>query len=141
MSNKQNIQRLIGCLVIIGALHMTEQLLFGIQQIYEVKRIFASYQSWFRDPDWGTVLFIFIMGTLLNLIAYSLIAGGRLLLLAVGFFGVQAITEVHHLVNVITHGTYNVGTVTSIPFMAIGVLLLREVVRGWRDTTLAHAGD
>jgi len=56
-------------------------------------------------------------------------SGERRQLLAVGFFGVLALTKVHHFVKSIVHGAYFPGRVTAIPFVAVGMLLLRRVVR------------
>jgi len=137
----EGIRRWFAWLVIIGPLHMAEQLLMGINELYEIKRFMAAYHSWFRDPDYGTVVLATIGGTLILLLAYGLLLGGRWRLLAVGFFGVLAVTEMHHIVKTLIHGAYWPGTATAIPFVAVGVLLLRGVVREFRNTASpgAHA--
>ena len=137
----KSIQRLFGWLVIIGPIHMVEQLLFGIDEIYEIKRLLAAYHGWFRNPDYGTVLLATIAGTLILLISYGLLVGGRWRLLAVGFFGVLGVTEGHHIVRVVIKGTYVPGAVTAIPFMVVSVLILRAVVRQSRNRSRKSEND
>ena len=128
----REIRRWFGWLVIIGPVHVGEQLLFGIDELTEIKRIVAVYYGWFRDPDCGTVVLVGITVTLVLLMVYGLLVGGRWPLIVAGFFGVVGVGEVHHLVKTLLHLSYFPGTVTAIPFMAIGVLLLRAVVHEFR---------
>lgn len=111
-------------LVIVGPLHMIEQMMFGIDELYEMKRLVGLYQSWFSNPDMGTVLLVTIAGASLLLMMYGLLAGGRWQLVVVGMLGLLSAGEVHHVVRVFLSGRYNPGVVTSVPFAATGALLL-----------------
>ena len=123
------IRRWFGYLVIVAPLHMVEQLFMGIDELYEIQRISATYHSLFDDPNYATVLLVAIVGTIVLLLAYGLLLGGRRQLLAVGFFGLVAVGEVHHLVSSLVNLAYSPGTLTAIPFVLVGIVLLREVVR------------
>jgi hypothetical protein len=133
----QDIRRWFLWTLIIGPLHMGEQLLTNIAELHELKGFFAKYYTLFRDPDYGTVVLVTIGFTLVNLIVYGLLAGGRLRLLAVGFFALVAIGEIHHIAKTVVNFAYFPGAVTAIPFFLFGLLLLRAVVREWRATATA----
>jgi hypothetical protein len=130
----QDIRRWFLWTLIIGPIHMGEQLLTNITELQELKGFLANYYTLFRDPDYGTVVLVTIGFTLVNLIVYGLLAGGRLRLLAVGFFALVAIGEIHHIVKTVVNFAYFPGAVTAIPFFLFGLLLLRAVIREWRAT-------
>ena len=50
-------------------------------------------------------------------------------MLAGGFVGVIAISEVHHLCETLYAGHYTPGSVTAIPYVAAGVMLFRALFR------------
>jgi hypothetical protein len=58
----------------------------------------------------------------------AVLCGGLWRRISVGFFGLIGITEVHHLIETIHAGRYTPGTVTAIPYVAAGILLLRALV-------------
>ncbi len=120
-------------LVLVGPIHMTEQLLFGLDQLSELKALFAGYYSHFSNPDVGTWLLVVAAFTLVQSLLLAMLAGGRWRLLAAGFLGVQAITEGHHLVQALVRGQYFPGLVSSVPFMAVGVMILIAVAREWKN--------
>ena len=120
----KRIKLLFLLLVIIGPLHMIEQMIFGIDELYEMKRLVALYHSWFSNPDMGTVVLVTITGASLLLMMYGLIVGGRWQLAVVGLLGLLSAGEVHHVVRVVLFRSYNPGVVTAVPFAAIGALLL-----------------
>ena len=91
-------------LVLIGPIHMSEQLLFGLDQLAELKAIFAAYYSRFSNPDIGTWLLVVIAFTLIQSLLLAALAGGRWRLFAAGFFGVGAVGEGHHLVQSLVRG-------------------------------------
>ncbi len=126
------IHTLFGLLVVIAPLHMGEQLLTGIDELYRIKEVLAVYLSWFDDPDYGIVVLVTIAGTMFLLLAYCLLLGGRARQLAIGLFGVFAVTESHHFFTAFARGGYTPGLITAIPFVVIGVLMLREISRGAR---------
>jgi hypothetical protein len=123
----ERIRALFLSLAIVGPLHMVEQLLFGIEELQEMKRVFAVYYAWFADPDVATVVLVTLIGASVLFMVYGLIAGDRSRLAVLGIFGLLSIGEAHHVVRVIAQGAYNPGVVTSIPFAVIGALLVSAV--------------
>jgi hypothetical protein len=115
---------LFGLLVIVGPLHMIEQMLFGIDELYEMKRLVAMYHSWFSNKDVGTVVLVTIAGASVLLMMYGLIRGGRWRLAVVGLVGLLSAGEAHHVVRVVLSGHYNPGVITCVPFATIGVFLV-----------------
>ena len=81
------IRVLFGWLVVVGPLHMGEQLLTGIEELQSIKQMLAVYLSWFADPDYGIVVLVTIIGTLFLVLSYCLLVGGRSQLVAVAVFG------------------------------------------------------
>jgi hypothetical protein len=124
-----------GSLIVIGPIHMLEQVLFGLDELQELKGLMATYYGSFREADIATVTLVIIVFTIVQVLLYCVFAGGRLRLFVAGFFAVQAIGEVHHVLRVFASGTYNPGVVTSLAYMAIGVMLLRAVTQQWRETS------
>jgi len=122
------IRVLFGWLVVVGPLHMGEQLLTGIEELQSIKQMLAVYLSWFADPDYGIVVLVTIIGTLFLVLSYCLLVGGRSQLVAVAIFGAFAVAESHHFVTAIANGGYSPGVVTAIPFVVFGILLLRAVL-------------
>jgi hypothetical protein len=123
-------------LVLIGPIHMVEQLLFGLDVMAEFKTMVAAYYSWFANPDIGTWLLVVVSLVLIQLLLLAMLAGGRWRLFAAGFFGVQAVGEGHHIVQALLQGGYFPGLVSSFAYIAVGVMVLIAVRREWR-----HAGD
>jgi hypothetical protein len=124
----KDIRRWFGWLVIIGPLHMCEQLLFGIDELHELKRFAAAFYSLFYNPDYGSVVLVILSFSLVNLIVYGLLVGGKWRQLALGVFALVALGEVHHVVKTALHGSYFPGAVTSIPFVLFGALLFRSLI-------------
>jgi ABC-type multidrug transport system permease subunit len=123
------IRTLFGLLVVIAPLHMGEQLITGIDELYRIKEVLAVYLGWFDDPDYAIVVLATIAGTMFLLLAYGLLLGGRARQVAIGVFAVVAVTESHHFVTAFARGGYAPGVVTAIPFVIVGVLMLREIFR------------
>lgn len=135
----REIQRWFGWLVVIGPVHIGEQLLFGIDELAEIKRFLAVYYGWFRHPDYGTVVLVGITVTSVMLMVYGLLLGGRWRFIVTGFFGVVGVTELHHIVKTFLHGAYFPGAVTAIPFVVVGFLLLRAAIREYQNTAYTYA--
>ena len=132
------IKRWFGWLLIIGPIHMSEQLMTGIDELQELKGFAAKYYSLFRDPDYGTVVLTMIIFSLVNVIVYAMLMGGRARLIALALFAMVGLGEVHHIAKTIVHLAYFPGTVTSIPFVLFGALLFRALVREWGAITPAR---
>jgi hypothetical protein len=127
--NKENqITALLGWLVIIGPLHMIEQLIFGIDKFYDMRKAFAGYYRWFDNPDYGTVTLITFFGGLFFLCVYAMDKRGRWRSSVAVLFALLCIGEIHHPVMTLVRGAYNPGLITAIPFIAVGPLLIRAVL-------------
>lgn len=79
------IKRWFGWTAVIGPIHMCAQLLSGIDELDELKGFAEGYYSLFNNPDYGTVLLITFSFSLINLIVYGLLKGGRSRLAAMVF--------------------------------------------------------
>jgi hypothetical protein len=108
-------------------MHLGEQLLFGIDELTKLKQVLAVYYEWFAEADYGTVVLVTAVATLANLLAYLLAAGGNGRRVALSFFALLGISEVHHLIETAMAAHYTSGTVTVVPYMIFGLLLLRAV--------------
>ena len=113
--------------------------MFGIDELYEVKGAVAAYQDWFGDPDYATVVLVLVVGVLVQFMVLAGLAGGRWTLVAPGFFAVEGLAQIHHIVKTIGHGEYFPGAVTAIPYVPIAALLLVAVLRELRVGASAPA--
>jgi hypothetical protein len=128
----RSIRGLFGWLVIVTLLHILEQFLFGVDELYDPKRLLAGYYRWFRDPELGTATLIGATVALVQLLIYAVLVRGKPRLFAVGFFAVYALTEGHHLVKAINKASYVPGAATAVLYVAIGFFLLRALFREFR---------
>jgi hypothetical protein len=135
----QDLKRWFVCLIIILPLHLAEQFLTGLDELYELKGQLAVIYGWFQNSDYVTVAFVGIVVMLVFLLVYGTLIGGRPRLFAVGFFAFSGCVEIHHVVKTIILGAYFPGAVTAIPFVAFGLLLLRAIAREFRKTSESGA--
>jgi hypothetical protein len=131
----ERIRALFLALAITGPLHMIEQLLFGIEELQEMKRVFGAYYALFADPDIATVTLVTIIGASILFMVYGLIAGPVSRFAVLGIFGILSIGECHHVLRVVVTNGYNPGVLTSIPFTIVGVLLVSAVWRAYQKET------
>ena len=124
--------RWFGWIVLIAPLHMSEQVLFGIGELATLKRILAIYYRWFQQPDYGTVLLVAIGATLVLGLTYGILAGGLLKEISLSVWALIAIGEIHHIIESVSAFRYTSGSVTAVPFVIFGVLLMRAVVKEHR---------
>jgi hypothetical protein len=122
-----SVKTLLGWLAIVGPLHMIEQLIFGIDEIYELKRLLAPFYARFQNPDYGTVILVTIGGASVLTLFYTLEAKGRARRTAVMILALLCIGEIHHVVKGVVRFEYNPGLVMAVPFVAIGVLMIRAL--------------
>ena len=127
------VRRWFRWLPIILVLHGIEQLLFGLDELYELQGQAGMVLGLFRDRDSGIVVLVFAVVLLVQLFVYGFLVGGRWRLLGPGFFAVAALGESHHFIKTIVRLQYFPGTVTAIAYVAVGALLLRAVVREFRS--------
>lgn len=109
-------------------LHMGEQLLSGLQELYRLKHAITLYDSWFQSPDVATVVLVTIGGFLIYLAFFSILRGGRARFIALEVLGVFSVLEVHHPIESLIAHAYTPGLVTSIPYVAFGVLFMRALL-------------
>jgi hypothetical protein len=118
-------QRLFIIAVIVLLLHGAEQLLFGIDEYYELKAMIAPYYAWFSDADRATVILVFAVTTFVLLLCCGFMASGVPRVLAMSFFGVEFLIESHHVIKTIVRGAYFPGSVSAIALVILGGLILQ----------------
>ena len=126
-------------LIVIGPLHMVEQMLTGIEEYYGIRHAVQAYLGWF-DPshaDLAVVGLITVVWTIVSLLLLAALVGGRGRTLVLLLFGVFAVTELHHVVEAVLKGAYDPGLVTSIPYAVVCGLLIRAA---WAERPRAGAG-
>lgn len=134
-SSRQPLPALFFALIVVGVLHMTEQLLFGIEEFYMLRDTLGHWYAMFPAAwhDHATVTLITIVFTALSLVLFALVRGGRAPLVVCGAFGVLGIGEMHHWIEAIAKGGYDPGLVTSFAYVAIGAWLFSLVRRQWQQ--------
>ena len=133
------INRLFLLLVLIGPLHMGEQMLTSIEEFYWLRGQLASYYAWFpaASADLATVLLITSAWTKVSLLFYAVLVGGNARLAVLALFGLFGLSEAHHVFEALAKGSYDPGLVTSIPYATVGYLLTAAV---WREFRHQPAG-
>jgi hypothetical protein len=136
------IQNLFLLLVVIGPLHMAEQLVTGIEEFHSIQRLVAGYYAWFpiAAADHASVLLITIVWTICSLMLYAVLREGTPRLVVMGVLGVFGATEVHHVVESFARGGYDPGVITCIPYAIVGFLLVKAVWREFQRDRGAVAG-
>ena len=129
------IPRLFLAAIVVLQLHLLEQLLFGLDELYELRAMVATALAWFSDADRGAVVLVFAVVTAVLFFCYGFMTGGRPRLIAATFFGLEFIVESHHIIKTIARGAYFPGALTAVAFVTLGVLIL---VRVWREFTTAE---
>ena len=126
------INRLFLLIVVVGPLHMIEQMLTSIEEFYWIRGQLHGYYAWFApaSADLATVILITVTWTKVSLLFYAFLVGGTARLIVLGLFGLFAASEVHHVIEALAKGGYDAGVVTSIPYAAVGCWLVAEA---WRE--------
>lgn len=121
-------------LIAIGVAHMSEQLLTTIEEFYMIRELVDDWHSLFPADKNGqaSVILITLVFTAVSFMFWALAKGGKSALFIMGFFGVFAVSEAHHIVEAITSGGYDPGFFTSVLYVWFGALMLKEVWREWR---------
>jgi len=139
----ERIQKLWLWLTIVGPLHMGEQMITGINEYHMIKeQVVGGYYGWFApaDTDWATVLLITIVWTFVSLLFYAVLKGGRAMLAVMGFFGLFGASEIHHVFEQLAKTNFEPGVLTSVPYCAVGVLMVIAVWREFRRTAGEASG-
>jgi hypothetical protein len=63
-----DIRRWFGWLIVVLIAHLAEQLLFGIDELYELKGQMATVLGLFPNPDYGIVMLVGVVVLLVQLI-------------------------------------------------------------------------
>src|SRR5215510_15427158 len=137
----ERITKLLFWLMIIGVLHMSEQLLFGVEELQLFKPLIADYYEAMAaiGPDRATVILVTLVVTFFTWLCYAILSGGRLRLAALGIFGFMGAGEAHHVIQAIVKGGYDPGLLTCIAYSWVGVLMLIALWREYRG--LAGTGS
>jgi len=69
------IQNLFLLLIVIGPLHMAEQLVTSIEEFYSIQHFFAGYYAWFPPAaaDRASVILITIIWTICSVLLYAVL--------------------------------------------------------------------
>src|SRR5262249_58825692 len=70
-----------------------------------------------------------IVATLVYLAMYALLRGGRARFIALEVLGAFAALEIHHVIETIAGFAYTPGLVTSVPYVAFGLLLMHAAAQ------------
>jgi hypothetical protein len=128
------LSRLFLWLTIVGPLHMIEQMLTSIEEFHWLRGQLAGYYGWFAPESWdlATVILITVVWTKVSLALYAFLVGGTARLIVLGLFGLFGVSELHHVIEALATGSYEAGVVTSIPYAAVGGLLVADIWREFR---------
>jgi uncharacterized membrane protein YjjP (DUF1212 family) len=118
--------------------HGIEQLLFGLDELYELQGQLGAVLDLFRNRDAGIVVLVFAGVLLVQVFVYTGLVGGRWQLLAPAFFAVAALGESHHIIKTVFRIDYFPGAVTAIAYVTVGILLLRTVMLEFRAQSVAR---
>ena len=139
MSNKLN--ALMLTIIAVGVTHMGEQLMTSIEEYYMIRDALGGWHAMFPPAyaDHASVLLITIVFTAISLVLYALMRGGRAPLAVAGVFGLLGIGEAHHWVEAAATGAYDPGLITSVLYVGVGILIVKEVLREARMPVMTAA--
>jgi hypothetical protein len=120
--------------ICVGPIHIAEQLVLGIDELYAIQSTVGVYYAWFPPAyaDHATVILIVFGLTTVLLLVYAQLLGGTAQLIVIGLFGLVGVSEVHHILETLVRGRYDPGAVTSELYIWVGALLLTSVWREYR---------
>src|SRR5262245_42197204 len=125
-----SVPRLFLFVIFMIPLHIIEQLIFGIDELYELRSMAWDMVSWLPDPDYGIVVQVGVATTLVLTLCWAFMVGGMPRLIASGFFGLQFMVESHHIAKTIVHGANFPGAVTATVIVGLGAMIVASV---WRE--------
>jgi len=124
---------LYGWLKVLTVLHIVEQLIFGMEDLHQLQRMIAAYESWFANKNMALALLVTISAGFGVSAIRCIFKGGSARFVALFILGLPTIGELHHLLEILRAGHYTPGSVTAVPSVICGVLFLRAVTREFRD--------
>jgi hypothetical protein len=141
MANTANdkLNRIFLLIIVIGVVHMGEQLIFGIEEFYMLRATVGEWHAMFPD-SWGdkaSVVLITIVFTSISLMFYALMRGGVAALVVIWIMGGVGVNEFHHWVEAFQERAYDPGLMTSFAYVAVGLMIQIEVTHQlkarWRN--------
>jgi hypothetical protein len=140
INSPQKLHRLFLLITAIGAVHMGEQLVFGIEEFHMLRALVGRWHALFPASMEGhaSVILITIVFCAVSLMIYAALRGGAAAIGVVLVFGLLGVGEAHHWIESIAKRAYDPGLATSFPFVLVGVLIVRQA---WSLLTeRAHGG-
>lgn len=136
-TEKDKLSLLFLLITTVGAAHMVEQLIFGIEEYYMLRDAVGGWYTLFPESMNGeaSVVLITIVFCSVSLILYAVMRGGAAQLAVYALFGVFGLQEAHHWIEAIASGGYDSGLVTSFAYVAVGAWILVEVAREFSGRT------
>jgi hypothetical protein len=130
----ERLNRLMLLIIVIGVVHIGEELMFGIEEFYKLRTAFDPWYALFPADrvDEAHMLLITLVGTIFSLGFYAMMRGGIPALLVIGAFGGIGLKEAYHWVEALRAGTYTSGLVTSFAYVWVGWQIKQEVQRELR---------
>lgn len=120
--------------LITGPLHMAEQMLTGLDELYELRGQLGYIYNLFpaAAADYVTVTLVILVVVAVQAMVYASISGGRAALIPAGFFGLFGFVESHHIIKTIVRVEYFPGAFTAPLYVIFGFLLFRAVRAEWK---------
>ena len=114
--------RLYAWLKLLAVLHIAEQLIFGMQDLYALQRMISLYESWFANTTVAMTVLITIIMALAVVGVRCIINGGFTRFITMFVLGLPTLCESHHVIETLRALHYTSGTVTAVPSIICGVL-------------------
>ena len=135
----ERIHGLFMWLIVIGPIHIAEQLFTSIEEFHMLRDQLGGYYALFSPSfaDSASVILITMVFTLVSLMLYGMLVGGRGRTIVLSMFGLLGVGEIHHAIAAVSERSYDPGLATCFAYVVIGGLLLRELWRGSAATVLA----
>lgn len=121
--------RLYAWLKLLTVLHIVEQMIFGMQDLYQLQHFISVYESWFPNATAAMVVLVTIVMVLAALGARCIIGGGFARFVTMFILGLPTIGELHHVIETLQARRYTAGTVTAVPSIICGVLFLWTLLK------------
>jgi hypothetical protein len=138
--NNESLGRLFLLITGVGIIHMGEQLVVGIEEYYVLRGQVERWHALFPPALQGhaSVILVTVVFVFVSMMIYAALRGGAAGTAVVLLFGVLGVGEAHHWIQAVAESRYDPGLITSVPFVFVGALIVREAVaelrRGTRRT-------
>src|SRR5262249_8131812 len=119
---------------LLAVLHIVEQLIFGMQDLYALQRMTSIYESWFASTTPAMAVLFTIVMALAVLGVRCIINGGFARFISMFLLGLPTLGELHHVIETLRALHYTSGTVAAVPSIICGVLFLRALLQEHRPS-------